>query len=130
MELVDKTKPGHRRFIAIWLIDPLNRVVNTANVPPQQAEWWMESAFGVVNERNAHKIPPAISQLVLEKFPGHPGLEAALTRGQGGLPPQEILDMVRKELEDVLPMTIDEAEEHRLQLMKERATKVEEENKI
>lgn len=38
-ELADKTKPGHRRFIALWLVDPFTRVINTANVPPQQEEW-------------------------------------------------------------------------------------------
>ncbi|RSM06593.1 hypothetical protein CDV31_009022 [Fusarium ambrosium] len=38
-ELADKTKPGHRRFIALWLVDPFMRVISTANVPPQQEEW-------------------------------------------------------------------------------------------
>jgi hypothetical protein len=38
-ELADKTKPGHRRFIALWLVDPFVRVISTANVPPQQEEW-------------------------------------------------------------------------------------------
>ena len=38
-ELVDPTKPGHRRFIALWLVDPFVPIISTANVPPQQAEW-------------------------------------------------------------------------------------------
>ncbi|RSL46498.1 hypothetical protein CEP54_013815 [Fusarium duplospermum] len=38
-ELADKKKPGHRRFIALWLVDPFTRVISTANVPPQQKEW-------------------------------------------------------------------------------------------
>ncbi|KAM5345135.1 hypothetical protein ACJ41O_010997 [Fusarium nematophilum] len=38
-ELADKTKPGHRRFIALWLVDPFTRIISTANVPPQQEEW-------------------------------------------------------------------------------------------
>jgi hypothetical protein len=33
-ELEDKTKLGHRRFIALWLVDLLTRVINTGNVPP------------------------------------------------------------------------------------------------
>jgi hypothetical protein len=45
-ELRDKTKPGHRRFIALWLVDPATRIINTANIPPQQQSWWMERAFG------------------------------------------------------------------------------------
>lgn len=47
--LEDPTKPGHRRFIALWLIDPHVRVVSTANVPPQQKDWWIEQ-HGAVSE--------------------------------------------------------------------------------
>ncbi|KAJ3459762.1 hypothetical protein MRS44_015835 [Fusarium solani] len=41
--LKDPTKPGHRRFIALWLIDPHRRIVSTANVPPQQKDWWTDT---------------------------------------------------------------------------------------
>jgi hypothetical protein len=41
--LKDRTKPGHRRFIALWLVDPHHRIVSTANVPPQQKSWWLEA---------------------------------------------------------------------------------------
>ncbi|CAJ2504217.1 Uu.00g116110.m01.CDS01 [Anthostomella pinea] len=37
--LQDATKPGHRRFIVLWLVDPNLRVISTANVPPQQLDW-------------------------------------------------------------------------------------------
>lgn len=37
--LVDKTKPGHRRYLVLWLVDPHRRIVSTADVPPQQLEW-------------------------------------------------------------------------------------------
>ncbi|KAM6511912.1 hypothetical protein FALCPG4_016899 [Fusarium falciforme] len=80
-ELKDKTKPGHRRFIALWLVDPLTRVINTGNVPPQQQSWWMESAFGNLGSDNAENVPQALAELVLEKTPSHPGLEEAAKRG-------------------------------------------------
>ncbi|KAG5808941.1 hypothetical protein H9Q74_008892 [Fusarium xylarioides] len=38
-KLQDPTKPGHRRFIALWLVDPHRRILSTANVPPQQKDW-------------------------------------------------------------------------------------------
>lgn len=38
-ELVDKTKPGHRRFLILWLVDPHYRICSTRNVPPQQDSW-------------------------------------------------------------------------------------------
>ncbi|KAI9832635.1 MAG: hypothetical protein M1819_004220 [Sarea resinae] len=40
--LEDATKPGHRKIVALFLVDPNIRVISTANVPPQQREWWSE----------------------------------------------------------------------------------------
>ncbi|KAF4448770.1 hypothetical protein FALBO_16757, partial [Fusarium albosuccineum] len=45
-ELADTTKPGHRRFIALWLVDPFTRILSTANVPPQQESWVPEEEKG------------------------------------------------------------------------------------
>lgn len=41
--MIDETKPGHRRFIALWLVDPNRRIISTANVPPQQQDWLLDS---------------------------------------------------------------------------------------
>lgn len=38
-ELTDKSKPGHRKILAFFLVDPATPVVSTQNVPPQQAQW-------------------------------------------------------------------------------------------
>lgn len=38
--LVDPTRAGHRRFLVLWLVDPHYRVASTANVPPQQHDWF------------------------------------------------------------------------------------------
>ncbi len=35
-ELVDKTKPGHRKILVFFLVDPTKRVTSTRLVPPQQ----------------------------------------------------------------------------------------------
>lgn len=42
--LADPTKPGHRKIVALFLVDPDVEVINTAIVPPQQREWWAERA--------------------------------------------------------------------------------------
>ncbi|KAG8160806.1 hypothetical protein KVR01_009070 [Diaporthe batatas] len=39
-ELIDKKRPGHRRFLVLWLVDPHYRICSTRNVPPQQESWW------------------------------------------------------------------------------------------
>ncbi|KAH8809572.1 hypothetical protein DL96DRAFT_1821840 [Flagelloscypha sp. PMI_526] len=41
-ELVDATKPGYRKIVALFLIDPNNPIPSATTVPPQQAEWFRE----------------------------------------------------------------------------------------
>lgn len=53
--LEDKTKPGHRKIVALFLVDPHTRIPSTANVPPQQKEWWK----GMVHELDRVKRLPA-----------------------------------------------------------------------
>ncbi|KDR71066.1 hypothetical protein GALMADRAFT_127278 [Galerina marginata CBS 339.88] len=40
--LADPRKRGHRKILALFLVDPHIKVLSTANVPPQQKEWWEE----------------------------------------------------------------------------------------
>ncbi|KAK3899199.1 hypothetical protein C8A05DRAFT_37207 [Staphylotrichum tortipilum] len=126
-KLADPTKPGHRRFIALWLIDPFTRVISTANVPPQQAEWWGESAFGALAKdkeaADASTLPPEVRQLLLERGLGGSQLAEATGGKEAAKLPAELLQMVRQQMgggKD-LPMTRAEAEEHREKLMKERS---------
>jgi hypothetical protein len=44
-ELVDKTRPGHRKILALFLVDPAVPIISTANVPPQQLDWWADRAL-------------------------------------------------------------------------------------
>lgn len=44
--LEDKTKPGYRKILAMFLIDPNRRVLSTSNVPPQRRDWWAEELRG------------------------------------------------------------------------------------
>ena len=39
-KLADPTKPGHRKIVALFLVDPNIKVISTAHVPCQQQEWW------------------------------------------------------------------------------------------
>jgi hypothetical protein len=40
--LADPTKPGHRKILAMFLVDPHIPILSTANVPPQRRDWWAE----------------------------------------------------------------------------------------
>jgi hypothetical protein len=37
--LADPSKPGHRKILALFLVDPHTRIISSANVPPQREDW-------------------------------------------------------------------------------------------
>lgn len=37
--LADRSRPGHRKVLALFLVDPAIPIISTANVPPQQPHW-------------------------------------------------------------------------------------------
>eukprot|EP01114_Cavostelium_apophysatum_P009160 TRINITY_DN2223_c0_g1_i1.p1 TRINITY_DN2223_c0_g1~~TRINITY_DN2223_c0_g1_i1.p1 ORF type:complete len:549 (-),score=74.01 TRINITY_DN2223_c0_g1_i1:57-1703(-) len=45
--LYDETKPGHRKILVFFLVDPTLRVISTATVPPQQKSWLMGEVASV-----------------------------------------------------------------------------------
>ncbi|KAI0631405.1 hypothetical protein C8Q77DRAFT_1060680 [Trametes polyzona] len=57
-ELADPTKPGYRKILCFFLVDPSTRILSTSDVPPQQAEWSMSEMMRV----------PAIQELPVELF--------------------------------------------------------------
>ncbi|KAM0335022.1 hypothetical protein ACHAQA_000056 [Verticillium albo-atrum] len=59
--LADRSKPGHRRFIVLWLVDPNYRICSTRNVPPQQHDWWAEKRLA---EYNFKGLPQEIVNMV------------------------------------------------------------------
>ena len=124
--LADPTKPGHRRCINLWLVDPMTRIISTANVPPQQRSWWDESVSGAARrdkEKALAGMPAEVKLLLAER--GLVGKEVANAlledkAGKGTLP-VEVLDMVRKELGDWWPIGPEEAEQHYRELIDQRS---------
>ncbi len=97
--LLDPSKPGYRKIVALFLIDPELETPrpSTTIVPPQRLDWWSRDLHDLANEGNSRL----------------------------GLLPAELLDLV-VELMDL--MTREEAEELRLKLMDERTAFVQENN--
>ena len=62
--LKDPSKPGHRKILTLSLVDPYLRIPSTANVPPQQKEWWSEFIAGL--DRVA-KLPPELFNNILDQ---------------------------------------------------------------
>jgi len=68
-KLADPTKPGHRKILALFLVDPHIRIISTANVPPQQRHWWAEevSKTGALASLSAELREHVISEV--DDFP-------------------------------------------------------------
>ena len=43
-ELADPTRPGYRKILCFFVVNPFTRVLSTSDVPPQQAEWGLDEA--------------------------------------------------------------------------------------
>ncbi|KLO91927.1 Uncharacterized protein LW93_14823 [Fusarium fujikuroi] len=74
-KLQGPTKPGHRRFIALWLVDPHRRILSTANVPPQQKDWWtgsgeVPSGLMDIEEARTHRLK-LMDERTVEKARAH-----------------------------------------------------------
>ncbi|KAK5685098.1 hypothetical protein LTS10_003173 [Elasticomyces elasticus] len=85
--LEDASKPGHRKILALFLVDPNVRIPSTAHVPPQQKEWWSEMVLGL---DRVGDLPPELAEHVLDSAGDY-------------------------------PITLKEAKDLRLELMKERS---------
>ncbi|KAJ6482011.1 hypothetical protein C8R45DRAFT_1003730 [Mycena sanguinolenta] len=92
-KLADPSKPGHRKILAIFLVNPtIEHIPSTTIVPPQRAEWASE---------------------VLQESHGDTGSRVSCL-------PREVVDLVVEERLPTTFMTLKEAKEYRLALMKER----------
>ncbi|KAJ7367576.1 hypothetical protein DFH08DRAFT_760827 [Mycena albidolilacea] len=90
--LLDPTKPGHRKILAIFLVDPsIAPIPSATNIPPQQADWTFDALEDTRNDPDSlfSRLPPEPSNLIHENLPR-------------------------------TFMTRDEAEDYRLKLMEER----------
>ncbi|KAF8173746.1 hypothetical protein K438DRAFT_1849902 [Mycena galopus ATCC 62051] len=92
--LLDPTKPGHRKILAIFLVDPsIEPIPSATNIPPQQGDWNLETLMEAGSNPNSlfSRLPPELLYSIHSHLP-----------------------------KPVAFMTRDEAETYRLQLMKER----------
>mmetsp|Transcript_40464 Transcript_40464/g.64987 ORF Transcript_40464/g.64987 Transcript_40464/m.64987 type:complete len:463 (-) Transcript_40464:130-1518(-) len=91
-KLLDPSKPGHRKILVFWLVNPYQPVtMSTCRVPPSNTEWLLEHADKIV--RHATELPVNIRNII---FSYHSHF------GHG--------------------MTLEEAKRHRLALMEERSS--------
>eukprot|EP00040_Diaphanoeca_grandis_P027958 m.160306 g.160306 ORF g.160306 m.160306 type:complete len:661 (+) comp31180_c2_seq2:8-1990(+) len=73
-ELKDKTKPGLRKIMAVFLVNPLERVVSTIDVAPQQREWIRDV---LLRMDSFSKLPSEIIERILDFVPGMTTMDEA-----------------------------------------------------
>ena len=105
-KLIDPTQPGHRKIVALFLVDPNIKVISTAHVPCQRMDWWTEA---ILEKQNAsgHTLPVSSSSSTLGQ-----------ARPLSDLP-RELQNLVFQQVDD-FPIKLEDAEALRLELMKER----------
>ncbi|KAI8592798.1 hypothetical protein BDZ88DRAFT_504162 [Geranomyces variabilis] len=64
-QLQDETKPGHRKILVFFLVDPTKPRLSTKNVPPQHAEWSVNMMRA--NRKGLGKLPLEILAQIVEK---------------------------------------------------------------
>ncbi|KAH7305419.1 hypothetical protein B0I35DRAFT_443765 [Stachybotrys elegans] len=62
--LKDPTRPGHRKILALFLVDPAIPIISTANVPSQQKDWWLDVTQ--LETHAASRLPAEITQMVID----------------------------------------------------------------
>ncbi|KAF6763669.1 hypothetical protein DFP72DRAFT_873115 [Ephemerocybe angulata] len=95
-KLDDPTKPGHRKIVALFLVDPYFDIISTADVPAQRLDWWREELSDALSLGDSTEPKNAFGKL-----------------------PLELRDTVFEEV-DGFPISWDKAKEYREQLMEER----------
>ncbi|KAF9027233.1 hypothetical protein BDZ89DRAFT_1015748, partial [Hymenopellis radicata] len=63
--LADRTRPGHRKILALFLVNPDKHVPSTTTVPPQQYEWIAEACRGPLSEHLPVELVDTICEHLL-----------------------------------------------------------------
>ncbi|KAG8924049.1 hypothetical protein FRC02_010679 [Tulasnella sp. 418] len=64
-KLIDPTKPGHRKIIALFLVDPTRGPIpSTSVIPPQQADWIKAALYEAPTSSWLHKLPVELLDMI------------------------------------------------------------------
>ena len=62
--LEDLTKPGHRKILVFFLVDPTQKVLSATNVAPQQRDWVTEAMRDAGRNSAFAKLPIEILKMI------------------------------------------------------------------
>lgn len=62
--LVDRSKKGHIKCFKLHLVDLAIPIISTANVPPQQYDWWTKSEIHNQGLDIIQRLPPELKEMI------------------------------------------------------------------
>ena len=68
--LEDPTKPGHRRILVFFLVDPTRKIPSATNVAPQQHEWATEAMHAAGQNSAFAKLPLELLTMISNENEG------------------------------------------------------------
>ena len=68
--LEDRTKPGHRKILVFFLVDPTQRIPSATDVAPQQREWVTEAMHSTDANSALAKLPVEVLTMISEENDG------------------------------------------------------------
>lgn len=69
-ELVAKTRPGNRKLLTLFLVDPFIRIPSITHVPPQQQEWWKKAME--MQGRLTQRLPVELADRIVDEVEDFP----------------------------------------------------------
>jgi hypothetical protein len=91
LKLADMTRPGHRKVLALFLVDPTCPIISTANIPPQQRDWWLRRVKAL--ESRVSQLPVELVDLIGEEVQDFPiGLDEAKELREEVMTEREMMD--------------------------------------
>lgn len=66
----DPTKPGHRKILVFFLVDPTQRIPSATDVAPQQREWVIEAMRGAGPNNVFARLPVELLTMISEENDG------------------------------------------------------------
>jgi hypothetical protein len=84
--LVDPTKPGHRKILVFFLVDPTQRIPSATDVGPQQREWVTEAMRSADANSPLARLPVEILTMISE------GNDGTMSRSEAEGYRKELMD--------------------------------------
>ncbi|KAJ5767254.1 uncharacterized protein N7511_004870 [Penicillium nucicola] len=64
--LKDMNRPGHQRFVSLFLVDPHYRICSTRNVPAQQHDGWRDTVYDELG--TSARLPQEVADVIMEQI--------------------------------------------------------------